>query len=100
MHEAHTPLMTSSKDQLLGDLETLTAALKAALPSPEIDKAVYQSERLHVAVRSSHNEGTRFAAFTVNQIIRDLGDAAPAPVVDSMARVRAGLDAMGVELQK
>jgi len=92
--------MTSSKDQLLGDLETLTAALKAAPPSPEIEKAIYQSERLHLAVRSSHNEGTRFAAFTVNKIVRDLGDAAPGPVVESMARVRAGLDAMGVELQK
>jgi hypothetical protein len=92
--------MTSSKDQLLGELETLTAALKAAPPSPEMEKAIYQSERLHLAVRSSHNEGTRFAAFTVNKIVRDLGDAAPGPVVESMARVRAGLDAMGVELQK
>jgi hypothetical protein len=100
MHDAHTPLMTSSKDQLLGDLETLTAALKAAPPSPEMEKAIYQSERLHLAVRSSHNEGTRFAAFTVNKIVRDLGNAAPGPVVESMARVRAGLDAMGVELQK
>ena len=101
MHNADTPLMTSSKDQLLGDLETLTAALKAAPPpSPEMDKAIYQCERLHLAVRSSHNEGTRFAAFTLNKILRDLGAAAPASVVESMARVRAGLDAMGVELQK
>jgi hypothetical protein len=100
MHDAHTLLMTSSKDQLLGDLETLTAALKAAPPSPEMDKAIYQCERLHLAVRSSHNEGTRFAAFTLNKILRDLGAAAPTPVAESMARVRAGLDAMGVELQK
>jgi hypothetical protein len=100
MHDAHTPVMTSSKDQLLSNLETLTAALEAAPPSPEIEKAIYQCGRLHVAVRSSHNEGTRFAAFTLNKIVRDLGDAAPAPVVENMARVRAGLDAMGVELQK
>jgi hypothetical protein len=100
MHNADTLLMTSSKDQLLGDLETLTAALKAAPPSPEMDKAIYQCERLHLAVRSSHNEGTRFAAFTLNKILRDLGAAAPPSVVESMARVRAGLDAMGVELQK
>jgi hypothetical protein len=92
--------MTSSKDQLLSNLETLTAALEAAPPSREIEKAIYQCERLHVAVRSSHNEGTRFAAFTLNKIVRDLGDAAPAPVVENMARVRAGLDAMGVELHK
>jgi hypothetical protein len=99
MHNADTPV-TGSKDQLLSDLETLTAALKAAPPSPEIDKATYQSERLHLAVRSSHSEGTRFAAFTVNKIVRDLGNAAPAPVVASMARVRAGLEALGVDLQK
>ena len=51
------------KEQLLADVESLTAALKALPPSAAIDKAVYQSERLHLAVRSSHSEATRFAAF-------------------------------------
>ena len=95
-----TAAADTAKNQLLGDVESLSSALKAAPPSPEIEKAIYQCDRLHVAVRSSHNEGTRFAAFTLNKIVRDLGDAAPAPVVENMARVRAGLDAMGVELQK
>ena len=52
-------------------------ALKAMPASPEVDKAIYQCDRLHLALRSSHNEGTRFAAFTVNKIVRDLADAAP-----------------------
>jgi hypothetical protein len=95
-----TAAADTAKNQLLGDVESLSSALKAAPPSPEIEKAIYQCDRLHVAVRSSHNEGTRFAAFTLNKIVRDLGDVAPAPVVENMARVRAGLDAMGVELQK
>jgi hypothetical protein len=100
MHNANTPLMTSSTSQLLSDVETLTAALKAMPASPAVEKAIYQCDRLHLAVRSSHNEGTRFAAFTVNKIVRDLGDTAPVAVVESMARVRAGLEALGVELQK
>jgi hypothetical protein len=99
MHNANTAL-TSSKTQLLSDIESLTSALKAMPASPAVEKAIYQCDRLHLAVRSSHSEGTRFAAFTVNKIVRDLGDAAPGAVVESMARVRAGLETMGVELQK
>ena len=68
--------------------------------SAAVDKAIYHCDRLHLAIRSSHNEGTRFAAFTVNKIVRDLADAAPAAIVEGMAHVRAGLEAMGVELQK
>ena len=88
------------KEQLLADVESLVGALKAMPASPEVDKAIYQCDRLHLALRSSHNEGTRFAAFTVNKIVRDLADAAPTAVVEGMAQVRAGLEAIGVELQK
>jgi len=88
------------KDDLLADVESLTAALKMLPQSAAAEKAIYQCDRLHVAIRSSHNEGTRFAAFTVNKIVRDLGDAAPVALVESMARVRAGLEAQGLELQK
>jgi hypothetical protein len=68
--------------------------------SAAIDKAVYQSERLHLAVRSSHNEGTRFAAFTLSKIVRDLGDGVPAAIGEQLTRVRTGLEALGVDLHK
>jgi len=86
--------------ELLADVESLIANLKTLPASPAVDKAIYHGERLDVAIRSSHNEGTRFAAFTVNKIVRDLGDLAPQAIVDTMARVRAGLEAQGLELQK
>jgi hypothetical protein len=89
----------TSKEQLLADVDGLKGAL-AALPASEpIQKAIYHCERLHLAIRSSHNEGTRFAAFTVNKIIRDLG-AAPPPVLDAMARIRAALEASGLDFRK
>ena len=89
------------KEQLLADVESLVGALKAMPASPEMDKAIYQCDRLHLALRSSHNEGTRFAAFTVNKIVRDLGrrragtrrrEHGPACV--------PGSTRLGVELQK
>ena len=91
----------TSKNQLLTDVEALIAALKELLPPGEaIDKAVYHCERLHLAIRTSHNEGTRFAAFSVNKIVRDLGAQAPAPVAEAMARIRATLEAAGVDISK
>ena len=89
-----------SKEQLLAEVESLGVALKALPSSAAVEKAIYHCERLHLAIRSSHNEGTRFAAFTVNKIVRDLGPETPAAVVDTMARVRAGLEGMGLELHK
>jgi hypothetical protein len=92
--------MTTSKDQLLADVDALTAALQAMRPSDAVEKAIYHGERLHLAIRTSHNEGTRFAAFSINKIVRDLGTQAPAPVVEAMARVRAALEATGVDFTK
>ncbi len=90
----------TSREELLADVESLTAALKASPSSAAVEKAIYQCDRLHLAIRSSHSEGTRFAAFTVNKIVRDLGDAAAPAVVERMVRVRAGLEAQGLELQR
>jgi hypothetical protein len=92
--------MTMSIDQLLANVEALTAGLKQLPPGEPVDKAVYHCERLHLAIRSSHNEATRFAAFSVNKIVRDLGARAPAPVAEAMARIRAALEATGVDFQK
>ena len=91
--------MPDTDDRGLADVEALTAALQTMSPSDAVEKAIHHCERLHLAIRSSHNEGTRFAAFTVNKIIRDLG-AAPPSVLDAMARIRTALEAAGVELHK
>ena len=92
--------MTTTTDQLLVSVEALTEALKGLPPGEAIDKAIYHCERLHLAIRSSHNEATRFAAFSVNKIVRDLGPEAPAPVVEAMSRIRAALEAAGVDFTK
>ena len=89
-----------SKEQLLAEVESLGVALKALPASAAVERAIYHCERLHLAIQTSHNEGTRFAAFTVNKIVRDLGPETPAAIVDAMARVRGGLEDMGVELHK
>ena len=92
--------MSTSTDQLLANVEALTAALKRLSPGEAVDKAAYHCERLHLAIRSSHNEATRFAAFSVNKIVRDLGPEAPAPVVEAMSRIRVALEAAGVDFTK
>jgi hypothetical protein len=99
MHNAQCK-MTTSTDQLLANVEALTAALQELPPGEAVDKAVYHSERLHLAIRSSHNEATRFAAFSVNKIVGDLGAQAPAPVLEAMTRIRAALEATGVDFHK
>jgi hypothetical protein len=53
-----------------------------------------------MAVRSSHNEGTRFAAFTVAKIVRDLGPELPPAVPALMQEIRGSLEAMGLDLSK
>jgi hypothetical protein len=88
------------REQLLADVESLIVALKALPSSAAVERAIYHGERLQLAIRTSHNEGTRFAAFTVNKIVGDLGAEAPTVVVETMARVRAGLEARGLELRK
>jgi hypothetical protein len=92
--------MNLSRQHVLADVESLTTALKALPPSAAVEKAIYHADRLHLAIRSSHNEGTRFAAFTVNKIVRDLGTEAPAIVRDAMARVRTALQSLGLDLSK
>ena len=49
------------KSQLLGRVDALKQALTLLPPTETLQKAVYHCERLHIAVRTSHQEGTRFA---------------------------------------
>jgi hypothetical protein len=91
---------TTDKQQLLDRVDALTRTLEA-LPSTEtIQKAIYHCQRLQLALRSSHNEGTRFAAFTVRKIIRDHAAELPAAIPDQLAPIIAVLEASGIDLHK
>jgi hypothetical protein len=91
---------TIDRQQLAADVDALGAAL-AALPRAEaLDKAVYHAERLAKAIRSSHNEATRFAAFTVLKILRDHAAVLPADIATRAQALRAALEATGLDLSK
>jgi hypothetical protein len=91
---------TIDRQQLAADVDALGAAL-AALPRTEaLEKAVYHAERLAKAIRSSHSEATRFAAFTVLKILRDHGTELPADIGPRAQAIRAALEAAGVDLSK
>jgi len=86
--------------QLAADVEALQADL-AALPRREaLDKAIYHCGRLATAIRSSHNEATRFAAFTVAKIVRDLATELPPAIVSRMQAIKVALEATGLDLSK
>lgn len=91
---------TIDRAQLASEVEALRSEL-AALPRRDaLDKAIYQCERLAKAVRSSHAEGTRFAAFTVSKIVRDLADELPPAVVERTRAIRVALEGLGLDLSK
>ena len=88
------------KSQLLGRVDALKQALTVLPPSETLQKAVYHCERLHIAVRTSHQEGTRFAAFTVKRIIAEQAATLPPMVPALMQEIIGALEANGLDLQK
>jgi len=94
---ASTPI---DRTQLASEVEKLKADL-AAMPTTEfIEKALYHCDRLAVAIRSSHNEGTRFAAFTVLKIVRDHATELPPAVASRAQAIRSALETSGLDLSK
>ena len=94
---ASTPI---DRSQLASEVEALKADL-ASLPTTEfIEKALYHCERLALAIRSSHNEGTRFAAFTVLKIVRDHAAELPPAVAARAHAIRSVLESAGLDLSK
>jgi hypothetical protein len=93
-------MTVTSKDDLIADVQALVAALQAMAPSEAREKAIYHTDRLAAALRTSHSEGTRFAAFTVSRIVGGLGPEASPTLVETMARIRAALEARGIDLSK
>jgi hypothetical protein len=95
-----SPATPLDRAQLAADVEALQADL-GTLPRREaLDKAIYQCGRLATAIRSSHNEATRFAAFTVAKIVRDLASDLPPAVVSRMQAIKTALEATGLDLSK
>jgi hypothetical protein len=90
----------AEKAEVISRIDALQQALATLPPDPSIERALYHCNRLRMAVRSSHNEGTRFAAFTVAKIVRDLGPELPPAVPALMQEIRGSLEAMGLDLSK
>ena len=85
---------------LASEVEALKADL-AALPATEfIEKAVYHCDRLARALRSSHHEATRFAAFTVLKIVRDHAAELSSSIPARAQAIRRALEASGFDLSK
>jgi hypothetical protein len=91
---------TIDRQQLVSDVEALKAALEALPARDAIEKAIHHCERLRIAIRSSHTEGTRFAAFTVAKIVRDLAAELPPDIPAKMQAIKAALEATGLDLQR
>jgi hypothetical protein len=91
---------TTSQQDLMAEVEALSHALEQLPRNDRIERAIYHCERLRVAIGSSHNEGTRFAAFTVSKLLRDLGEQLPPEIPARMQQIRGALEARGLDLHK
>jgi hypothetical protein len=95
-----TPAAGADRQRLASQAEALCAALAALPPTEALGKALHHAERLAIAIRASHNEATRFAAFTVLKILRDHAAELPEDVAARAQALRAGLEATGLDLSK
>ena len=96
-----TPASTKiDRLQLASEVEALKADLASSPTAEYIEKALYHCARLTVAIRSSHNEGMRFAAFTVLKIVRDHAAELPPAVTSRAQAIRSALEASGLDLSK
>jgi hypothetical protein len=91
---------TIDKQSLIDRVDALARTLEALPQGEAVQKAVYHCHRLQLALKSSHNEGTRFAAFTVRKIIRDHAAELPATIPDQLGPIIETLEASGIDLHK
>ncbi len=76
-------------------LDQVEAAIEAAPADARREKALYHLERLRLALAASHQEGVRFAAFTLNKTVHDAAADWGAPTVAAMDALAAALRAEG-----
>ena len=90
---------TTTAQGVTSHVEALRSAL-AELPADGWrETALYQCDRLRLAIASSHSEGTRFAAFTLAKMIRDRAGL-PDAVSGRMQHIRSRLEQQGLDLNK
>jgi hypothetical protein len=79
------------------DIDRLQSLLQSVPAGEQRDKALYHLERLRLALAASHQEAVRFAAFTVNKIVRDTAADWGGEVTGAMAALGDALHAAGHE---
>jgi len=84
-----------AKTPILNAIAHLEGLLGQLPKDDRTEKALYQLDRLRRAVNASHQEAVRFAAFTVNKIVKDSAADWGQAVVDSMSQLREALLAAG-----
>ena len=91
---------TSAAAPIIDALETLKARLATVSPavSEPANRALYHCERLSMALASSHAEGVRFAAFTINHTVTTNEQAFGPEVGTAAAALRSALDAAGYHI--
>lgn len=88
----------AGKQQLIETVDRLRHELQALPSSDDIAQAIYQCERLRLAIGSSHSEGTRFAGYTVARLLRNRqGELTPAAAAH-LQQLRDGLRDAGFEI--
>jgi hypothetical protein len=83
------------KQSVSGAIDALERVLRTVAPDASRDKALYHLERLRLAVAASHQEGVRFAAFTINKTIHDAGSSWDPAALEVMTTLRGALHVAG-----
>ncbi len=88
-------MATAEKDSLLSRVAAVREALDAAPSGDAVDRARYQTERLVAAIRSSHGEGIRFAAYTINHLLTTRSKEFPSSIAPVFAELKHALESSG-----
>ncbi len=88
-------MSTVARESVLSRLAAFQQALDAAPASGAVDRVRYHSERLEHAVRSSHGEGIRFAAYTMRHALTTEPDRFSPAIAQAFAELTAALTAAG-----
>lgn len=79
-------------------IDRLEQLLAAQPDNHRRQQAIYQAGRLRRALAASHQEGVRFAAFTLGKIVQDAAASWSPEVAATTREIRDGLEAAGVKL--
>lgn len=86
----------SGHEDVLKALETFKTALSGEPPSDSTARLSHQSERLDQAIRLSHAEGIRFAAFTLIRMLNKAGAELRQETRVALQRLRDAIEASGL----